>query len=500
VRRTGWRGSICGGRRRGNWVTVKWVFLRGEVRIVNEDEGLTVRNYGIAKTRISKARYGGTRQVDDRENKGNLPGLAVKESDMLDKRFTVLDLFCGAGGMSHGFTHAGFEVLFAADNNPAAVATYERNFSHSAHLLSLDEGVDLPEADVIVGGPPCQGFSSAGARSTTDPRNSLVGVFARIVARHRPKAFIFENVEGFLTGNGGSHVLELLEPLITAGYRIHLRKINAANFGVPQHRKRVIAIGGLGWEPSFPEPTHAAFGAPGAMRYGLELPPTPSVATALLGLETPYNSTTSYPRGHSSKPLEGIALRRAKSLAPGKTMRDLPVELQHDSYKKRAMRRVADGTPTEKRGGAPAGLRRLLPDEPSKAITSGARTEFLHPTEDRNLTLRECARLQTFPDSFDFSGTQSDQALLIGNAVPPLLAFRLAMHLKNDLQKSVDCNLQGALLSCSLTDSEGMSPALQKTAELLSRRTSISEVQENLNFDAFQDTVASTQQGSSGWK
>ena len=114
---------------------------------------------------------------------------------------------------------------------------------------------------VIAGGPPCQGFSSAGMRRTGDKRNTLVACFAQIVTRKRPRAFVFENVEGFLTAEGGKRVLDLLTPLVTAGYRIHLRKVNAANYGVPQHRKRVIAIGGLGWEPSFPEPTHSAHGA-----------------------------------------------------------------------------------------------------------------------------------------------------------------------------------------------------------------------------------------------
>src|SRR5208282_4786550 len=99
-----------------------------------------------------------------------------------------------------------------------------------------------------------------------DKRNSLVACFAETVARMRPTAFLFENVEGFLTAEDGDRVVDLLEPLLGAGYRIHLRKVNAANYGVPQHRKRVIAIGGLGWEPTFPQATHAAFGAPGAAR------------------------------------------------------------------------------------------------------------------------------------------------------------------------------------------------------------------------------------------
>src|SRR5207248_2363478 len=203
--------------------------------------------------------------------------------------------------------------------------------------------------------------------------------FADIVARLQPMAFVFENVEGFLTGEDGAWVLDLLVPLIAGGYRIHLQKVNAANFGVPQHRKRTIAIGGIGWDPSFPMPTHTAYGAPGAHLATRQLPPTPTLTEALLGLPPPSTVEPGYPADHYYRPLRGIELERASVLRPGQTMRDLPQRLWHDSYSRRALRRVMDGTPTEHRGGAPAGIRRLCPDEPSKAITGGARSEFIHP-------------------------------------------------------------------------------------------------------------------------
>jgi DNA (cytosine-5)-methyltransferase 1 len=286
----------------------------------------------------------------------------------------------------------------------------------------------------------------------------------------KPRAFIFENVEGFLTGEDGARVLDLLGPLLEVGYRIHMRKINVANFGVPQHRKRVIAIGGLGWEPSFPEPTHSAFGAPGALLASKYLPPTPSVMEALKGLDAPVTEPPGVPQGHFFRPLVGVDLERANALGPGMTMRDLPEELHHDSYRRRAFRRVMDGTPTERRGGAPAGVRRLQPNEPSKAITGGARSEFLHPMENRNLTIRECARLQTFPDEFTFLGTQAEEIQLIGNAVPPLFAFRLASNLASDLLRcSQVCEPTGALLSFVPTLSDGCSPALKQVMEMVNR-------------------------------
>jgi DNA (cytosine-5)-methyltransferase 1 len=173
------------------------------------------------------------------------------------------------------------------------------------------------------------------------------------------------------------------------------------------------------------------------------------------------------PIGHFVRPLEGMDLARARALEPGMTMRDLAEHLQHESYRRRAFRRVKDGTPSENRGGAPAGLRRLRPDEPSKSITGGARSEFLHPTADRNLTIRECARLQTFPDDFQFEGNASEQVQLIGNAVPPLFAEVIAKTLAVDLQTKEREIDEGALLSFVPTLSDGYSPALQRTANMV---------------------------------
>lgn len=377
----------------------------------------------------------------------------------------AIELFSGPGGMSLGFTEAGFEVVQAIDINEAAVQTYRANIGTHAAVGDLTEDPDLARgADVITGGPPCQGFSSAGLRRQGDHRNTLVSRFAEMVANYRPAAFMFENVEGFLTLDHGDYVLDLLGPLIEAGYRVHLRKINAANYGVPQHRKRVVAIGGLGWDPSFPEATHSAFGAPGAIALGPAAPRAPSVLAVLDGLPRPAELPPGKPQDHWSKPLEGIDLERVGHLGPGQRMRDLPEELQHPSYGRRAFRRVMDGTPSERRGGAPSGVRRLVGEEPSKAITSGARTEFIHPSRDGFLTLRECARIQTFPDSFEFHGTASERAQQIGDAVPPLLARVFAETLAGHLtERIVHVDGKGALLSFSPTIANGMSPALAET-------------------------------------
>lgn len=240
-----------------------------------------------------------------------------------------------------------------------------------------------------------------------------------------------------------------------------MRKVNAANYGVPQHRKRVIAIGGLGWDPTFPEPAYSAYGAPGAALATRYAPAASTLMDALQGLPAPSTTEPGAPVGHVYRPLEGLDLERAKALQPGQTMRDLPNHLWHKSFQQRSSRRVKDGTPTERRGGAPFGVRRLIPDEPCKAITGGARSEFIHPFENRNLTTRELARIQTFPDNFVFRGTLAQQDQLIGNAVPPLLASTVARHLARDLQEAEAGYSGGALLSFVPTLSLGMSPALR---------------------------------------
>ena len=387
------------------------------------------------------------------------------------QRPSLVDLFCGAGGLSLGFQQEGYVCAAAIEQDPTAVRSYARNFNDHIACEVITTRTDLPEADVIIGGPPCQGFSSAGMRREDDSRNTLVRVFAEIVATRRPKAFVFENVEGFLTSANGERIIDLLEPVLEVGYRVHLRKVNAANYGVPQHRKRVIAIGAVGFDLTFPQPTHMAFGAPGASIAYRHLPRCTTFADAVDGLPPPATSPPGNPDGHFVRPVSKDDAMRMRLLTPGQRMRDLPEHLWHSTYKKRAFRRVMDGTPSDRRGGPPAGLRRLQADAPCKAITSGAISEFVHPTEDRYLTLRECARIQTFPDSFVFEGTVGQISLQIGNAVPPRLARVIAATLRADIAaRSEERVLEGALLSFLPTLSTGMSPALSRVCERIRDR------------------------------
>ena len=389
-------------------------------------------------------------------------------------RPTVADLFCGAGGLTLGFEAAGFASVYGIDSDPDAVATYAANLDGRVVCGDVRDAGPLRPADVVAGGPPCQGFSSAGSRAGGDDRNTLVRTFAETVAEAAPRAFVFENVEGFLTLDGGRFLLDLLDPLVGAGYSVRVRKVNAANYGVPQNRKRVLAVGGRGWTPDLPAPSRSTWGTPGSRNVGRGLPPTDTLAAAIGDLPPAADPTAGSAEpavcGHTARPLTGAALERAKLLAEGQCMRDLPPELWHESYGQRANRRVSDGTPTARRGGAPTGVRRLRWDEPCKTVTGGSGGDFLHPAEHRGLTPRECARVQGFPDRFCFRGNRADQHRLIGNAVPPPLAAAVGAALLAGWEDPALRTDAGGVAEFTPTASSGLSPALRGVAETVARR------------------------------
>lgn len=397
-----------------------------------------------------------------------------------------VDLFAGAGGLTLGLHRAGFEALVLNDNWGPAIATLTHNFRGA--VISNGDIRDLTGTDIlqlsgnlqpalVVGGPPCQGFTSAGARRASDERNTLVREFSRLIVELGPRWFLFENVEGFLTMSGGDFVTDLLDDLIEYGYQVRLRKVNVANFGIPQLRKRVIAVGALSGDPGFPSPSHHAYGAPGAQLAHTEiLPLSPCVEDALFGLPNAAAIVDeAQVQGHFVTPSTGDDLLRIESLRCGQTMKDLPPQLQHPSYTRRANRRVADGSPTHRRGGAPFGLRRLRPDEPSKAITSGAIREFVHPRLNRYLSLRECARLQGFPDDFEFVGKHTEQATLIGNAIPPGFGEILGHWIRSRMYLTSENPGPGRLLEFYVTNGSGMSPSLQHVVSRIWKRYDLGE-------------------------
>ncbi len=406
---------------------------------------------------------------------------------------TALSLFCGAGGCSLGFKQAGYEILLASDIDKAAISSYRTNFPETncieADIRHLDFnkilrrlGLVVGELDILIGGPPCQGFSTAGLRFWNDPRNSLLKQYIYALQTIKPKWFLMENVEGLLTSDKGRYIYEAVKAFIEWGYQIRIEKVYAQEYGVPQRRKRVLILGNrLGIDFKFPEPKIGAYGK--IFRYsGVTLrhtitgfpKPSDSNQEKLVYTSPAMSSWEKYLRGtarevteHFLPNMTDLQLRRIRSLKSGQTMKDLPIDLQHESFKKRANRRVMDGTSTEKRGGPPSGLKRLFFDEPSLTITGAATREFIHPDEDRPLTIREAARIQSFPDDFLFSGTSSVKIQQIGNAIPPLISYIVAKHIRDEYGFEQGKNIPGKLLGFTLTKANAMSPALKITEKLL---------------------------------
>lgn len=407
---------------------------------------------------------------------------------------TAISLFCGAGGCSLGFKQAGYNLLYANDKDMSAIETYKANFPNTIYSTeSIDDlvfsnllkEIDLKkgELDILIGGPPCQGFSTAGSRFWDDPRNNLLTSYIKALKTMNPKWFLMENVEGLLTSNKGNYIYEATKAFINLGYAVRIEKIYTQEYGIPQRRKRVIIVGNrLGYEFKMPKPTLKASGkifrhSAITLSHAIDSLPKASKnkSKTLCPIKSPpkndfekmLRENASQIYDHYQPEVKGIKLERISALKPGQTMKDLPVKLQHESFKKRANRRVADGTPSEKRGGAPSGLKRLHSDEPSLTITGAATRELIHPIENRPLTIREAARIQTFPDTFNFHGTASQRIQQIGNAIPPLLAKIFAEHIKENYGFNIKMDSKGKLLGYLLTKADAMSPALKNTDLML---------------------------------
>lgn len=357
----------------------------------------------------------------------DVPARMLQESDSAyvpreaeGPQLTALDLFSGAGGFSLGLEKAGFRVLGAADVWNVAAESYRANFRHpiatcdlattSGKNLLKQLGIRTSSIDLLVGGPPCQGFSIQRIGGDHDARNSLVLEFARLVLEIRPRVFVMENVPGLLGKRGVDLINEFVSRLKIGGYEVDSVVINAADCGVPQLRKRVIITGWKAGQVAF----HF---------HPLQQPPSSyrTVASAFQGLPNPPADLTPHPADvlHRRTRLSPLNQRRIELIPPGGGMQDLPDELKVDCHKLGADKighRYVYG--------------RLSPDRPAATITarfdSFTRGKFGHPIEPRNITLREGARLQSFPDSFRFFGSQAEIAAQIGNAVPPLAAEAVA--------------------------------------------------------------------------
>ncbi len=368
----------------------------------------------------------------------------------------IIDLFAGAGGLTKGFHMAGFESLCAIDVDAKALATYKHNYPKTKIIhqdirqvspddLRLALGLRREELTALIGGPPCQGFSRnipADYRYLDDSRNQLYQRFLEFVEEFRPLYVVMENVPEILKAYNGVISKKITEKLEFLGYKVVFSSLNAAHYGIPQTRSRAFFIASLDHSPHFPKPTH--FGdirsdyrtTKSCNQLNLleaNISPLVTVRDAIgdlpaLDAGQDYNAEV-YPDApqttyqammrhqsikivnHVARALSPIQFSRVRALYEGQDARDLPSEL----------------APKKHYSGA---YGRLYWDKPARTITrwvfhpgSG---RFFHPTQDRTITIREAARLHSYPDDFHFLGTYIDMASQIGESVPPLLGKAIA--------------------------------------------------------------------------
>jgi len=368
----------------------------------------------------------------------------------------IIDLFAGAGGLTTGFHLAGFESLCAIDSNQKALATYRHNYPNTKvihqdiHKVNPSElrlwlGLQREELKALIGGPPCQGFSRnipAGYRSLNDHRNQLYRTFLEFVQEFRPLNVIIENVPEILKAYDSLVKNEITEQLELLGYKVASASLNAANYGVPQTRSRAFFLASLDGPLRFPEPTYSGDIKSDYRAKKLSshltllesnISPIVTVRDAIGDLPPlnagqkygdegyPFAAQSTYQAihrngstrivNHVARALSSVQMARVRLLQEGQDARDLPYEL----------------APKKHYSGA---YGRLYWDKPARTITrwlfhpgSG---RFFHPTQDRTITIREAARLHSYPDNFHFVGTYTDMASQIGESVPPLLAKAIA--------------------------------------------------------------------------
>jgi len=389
-----------------------------------------------------------------------------------------IDLFCGAGGLSEGFRQAGFETLFANDIDANALETFALNHPktpliyHGAveqiqpRKITRSLGLRKGELDVLVGGPPCQGFSiNAPDRALDDPRNHLFRYYIQFVDALRPKAIVMENVPGLVSMGNWAFLQTISGALTKLGYEVEAKILYAAHYGVPQERWRLVIMGSRVGSVQFPSPTHFAPGRPNfaggrtmtfrhALRSdsnGSELLPFTTVAEAISDLprlepgqgseNEPYLSSRKPPstyarelrRGskvvsnHVAPKIAKVNRERVKFVPPGGSWRDIPHELLP-----KGMQRARRSDHTKRYG-------RLAADGLSGTIMTKCDPHWgavFLPDQDRTLSVREAARLQSFPDHYVFRGPRVSQYTQVGNAVPPLLAKAIGLQVLSLLRSS----------------------------------------------------------------
>lgn len=362
----------------------------------------------------------------------------------------AIDLFCGAGGMSLGFQSAGFNVAAAFDKNPRCVAAYNANFPGTSAIISdlgTTSGKDLrslakignKHIDVVFGGPPCGGFSVAGQRDPADPRNKLFVHFAEIVSSLMPSYFVVENVRGLVIGEAAKVLDQFRKVVEKAGYVVvwPVKVINAADYGVPQNRERVIILGAKK-TLTLPEYPFASTPADGKDRITVreaigDLSLIERHMEKIEGDEYrgPLGNPSRYARALRT-PAPFAEPSKAKKRANGHVLTGC-LRVQHSDESTRRFKKTAPGTRE-----ATSHFYRLAYDGLAPTLRAGTDLEHgkftavrpIHPEHDRCITVREAARLHSFPDWFQFHPTKWHGCMQIGNAVPPFLANAVAMSMK----------------------------------------------------------------------
>jgi DNA (cytosine-5)-methyltransferase 1 len=357
------------------------------------------------------------------------------------KNLIAIDLFCGAGGLSEGFRQAGFHVLAGQDLDAMAGATFAATHHEAkfipgpiqdvtASQLLRATGLRRGEVDVLIGGPPCQGYSVYNhQRGASDPRAGLFREYLRIVDGLQPKWLVMENVTGITSISGGAIVREIERGMDKLGYRVRMKVLKAEEFGVPQERRRIFFIATRTRNPLlFPTPTHGP-GLADLVTIWDAISDLPRVASGGTGCDTDYasaprNEYQTMLRGrarhvtnHEAPRLARVNEERMMHIPPGGSWRDLPFALLPQG-----MRRAKRSDHTKRYG---------RPRKTDLACTILTKCDvhwgaYIHPVQNRAITVREAARLQSFPDSFVFQGSRTDQYKQVGNAVPPLLGCHVA--------------------------------------------------------------------------
>ena len=347
---------------------------------------------------------------------------------MVNKQINVIDLFCGCGGLSLGFEQAGYNVLLGIDNWEDALVTFRANHRNGetlcADLMRLNpadvsEKIGNQEVDLIIGGPPCQGFSVAGKRIIDDDRNKLYKSFVKMVGYFKPKAFVLENVPNILTIGDGIIKREIIADFEALGYKVVNKVLLASDYGVPQNRRRAIFVGLLGGEEfEYPRPTIIQ-----------------RVTTEQALSDLPENSLHDGDK-YPIKPLSEYQ-KTIREGSKGVYNHDITI---HTEQTRRIIAMVPDGgnyksLPEELQQTRKVHIAwtRLNSNAPSITIDTGHNHHF-HYKYNRVPTVRESARLQSFPDTFIFIGGKGSQLRQVGNAVPPLMAKAIAIQLKKHLQ------------------------------------------------------------------